>query len=124
MENENDKSKDPPTPPPKQPQDPGVEIKQPSVSPSSVKVPGLGTGQLDNNNATEKKTSKSGALLQDLATPRVFQGPDVELARNMVKALEATIPKLDTDAADKWLKGMEEIRIWNDEFNKSPHTDE
>lgn len=109
------------------------------VSPSSVEVSGLGSGKLkDEDTKPEKKRKKkkksklkeeqtdltSGEILSDLARPRIFQGPEVDLQQKIVKRLEKAIPKLDPEAEATRNRLQEEIFAWDLEFNKvTEHTE-
>ena len=71
-----------------------------SVSLSSVIVPQLGSGPIEEH-ADEPDVWEaepgSGELLEIMASPQVFEGPEVDLQKDIVVKLEKAIPILDAE---------------------------
>ncbi len=64
-----------------------------------------------------RRTEESATLLKELAEPKVFQGPDVELQKSIVQKLEQAIPDLHKETTIKRDQMEEEIGEWDMEFN-------
>lgn len=91
--------------------DEGSDTGKVDVTPSSVAVVGLGTGveKVDDSTIAKprKKRSRkkkeprteSGDMLTDLATPKVFAGPEVKVQNELVRKLEKAIPLLEEKRA-------------------------
>ena len=67
---------------------------------------------------TVRRNEESTALLKDLATPKVFEGPEVELQQGIVTQLEAKIPEMHKEAYAKRQAAEEELKKWYDEATK------
>lgn len=99
---------------------------------TSVLAPNLGVGEKRNDVDSDLEDDledevwydaeepTSGDLLQGLAKPKVFEGPEVELQKEIVVKLEEAIPEVNKEAEAKHAEAELAFQTWDEDF-KSKH---
>lgn len=73
----------------------GLGLEPRSDRPAPPETASRGSGEKKRASTREKKTTESGALLQKLARPMVFQSVDIPLQQKIVANLETAIPRIE-----------------------------
>jgi hypothetical protein len=74
--------------------------------------------------STIRRNEESAKLLTELASPKVFEGPEVKLQDDIVKKLDEKTPLLTKETDAKRNAAWNEFTKWDNEFKEAKHTEE